>query len=113
MRNISAGPAILRGGPAGRLRSLGDQDLSPVTVRDYLHNLARFRIWIEPRRRGQWREIAAAPDHGPTHPLPAALARRRTTESRHHQPQAPGAQKAVQLLNTHIIPIGMYDSSIC
>jgi site-specific recombinase XerD len=37
-------------------RSLGDQDLSPVTVRDYLHDLHRFRIWIE-QRRGRRREI--------------------------------------------------------
>jgi integrase/recombinase XerC len=32
-------------------RSLRDQDLSPVTVRDYLHDLKHFRIWIEESRR--------------------------------------------------------------
>ena len=28
-------------------RSLGEQDLSPVTARGYLHDLGRFRGWLE------------------------------------------------------------------
>jgi len=52
LRSISSGPAILGDALlAAFARSLGDQDLSPVTVRDYLHDLTRFRIWIEDRRR--------------------------------------------------------------
>ena len=59
MRSILPGPAILGDALlAAFARSLGDQDLSPVTVRDYLHDLARFRSWIEECRRGQRREIA-------------------------------------------------------
>jgi site-specific recombinase XerD len=39
-------------------RSLRDQDLSPVTVRDYLHDLKRFRAWIEESRGRHRREIS-------------------------------------------------------
>src|SRR5664279_6173319 len=28
-------------------RSLGEQDLSPVTARGYLHDLSKFRGWLE------------------------------------------------------------------
>ena len=28
-------------------RSLGEQDLSPITARGYLHDLGRFRGWLE------------------------------------------------------------------
>lgn len=47
MRSITPAAAIL--GDAllqAFARSLRDQDLSPVTVRDYLHDLGRFRVWI-------------------------------------------------------------------
>lgn len=40
-------------------RSLADQDLSPVTVRDYLHDLQRFRQWIEESRARQRRREMA------------------------------------------------------
>ena len=39
-------------------RSLADQDLSPVTVRDYLHDLKRFRTWMEESRGRHQREIS-------------------------------------------------------
>jgi site-specific recombinase XerD len=47
LRSITPAAAIL--GDAllqAFARSLRDQDLSPVTVRDYLHDLGRFRVWI-------------------------------------------------------------------
>ena len=51
MRSIAPGAAILGDALlAAFARSLADQDLSPVTARDYLHDLARFRIWLEERR---------------------------------------------------------------
>ena len=53
MRSITPATAIL--GEAllqAFARSLRDQDLSPVTVRDYLHDLGRFRIWIEEGQGG-------------------------------------------------------------
>lgn len=59
MRSIL--PAVpLLGDPllAAFARSLRDQDLSPVTVRDYLHDLKRFRVWIEESRGRHRREIS-------------------------------------------------------
>ena len=51
MRSILPDPATLGDALLATFaRSLGDQDLSPVTVRDYLHDLRRFRIWMEGRR---------------------------------------------------------------
>ena len=59
MRSIlPAGPIL--GDPllAAFARSLRDQDLSPVTVRDYLHDLKRFRTWMEESRGRNQREIS-------------------------------------------------------
>jgi site-specific recombinase XerD len=59
LRSILPGPAILGDRLlASFARSLGDQDLSPVTVRDYLHDLQRFQIWMREDRRGRRREVS-------------------------------------------------------
>jgi hypothetical protein len=76
LRSITPATAIL--GEAllqAFAHSLRDRDLSPVTVRDYLHDLGRFRVWIEEG-------------------LPPAPAARRAAQSHDHQPQNPGAERS-------------------
>ena len=58
MRSIlSAAPVLGDLLLAAFARALRDQDLSPVTVRDYLHDLQRFRAWIEGSRGSSQREV--------------------------------------------------------
>ena len=48
MRSILRDRPILGDALLGAFgRSLGEQDLSPVTARGYLHNLGKFRGWLE------------------------------------------------------------------
>jgi hypothetical protein len=48
MRSILRDRSILGDALLGVFaRALGEQDLSPVTARGYLHDLGRFRGWLE------------------------------------------------------------------
>jgi|GEM_PF-3518176 len=48
MRSILRDRPILGDALLGAFgRSLGEQDLSPVTARGYLHDLGKFRGWLE------------------------------------------------------------------
>ena len=58
MRSISRdrtllGDALL----AAFARALGEQDLSPVTARGYLHDLGRFRGWLEAKAGAKPRDL--------------------------------------------------------